>query len=244
MKIKTVRLDNETKAVLLRSRIDGISLHLPEQLDRPLYEKVAKAIKAAGGKWDRRSGAHIFPNPVRETFNIGADTVEVVNLQQTYQAFYTPPELAAKMAEAAELTAGDKVLEPSAGTGNLVRAAIACGVFRADITAVEIDGTKGLELNKLCGQVFCIDFMKLNNLGKFDRVLMNPPFTGGQDVDHITHAATMLVPGGRLVGICANGPKQNEVLKPHCKSWEVLPAGTFKESGTGVSAVMLVIEKE
>lgn len=88
------------------------------------------------------------------------------------------------------------------------------------------------------------DFLQCNDdLGHFDRVLMNPPFANGQDIAHIRHALQMLKPGGRLVAICANGPRQNEQLRPLVEqyggTWEVLPAGTFKESGTGVNAAML-----
>ena len=43
------------------------------------------------------------------------------------------------MLEVADLVAGDKVLEPSAGTGNLIRAALGAGIFASDITAVEIN---------------------------------------------------------------------------------------------------------
>jgi 16S rRNA G1207 methylase RsmC len=39
---------------------------------------------------------------------------------------------------------------------------------------------------------------------------MNPPFANGDDIKHITHA---LKPGGRLVAICANGPRQNDKLR-------------------------------
>jgi len=37
---------------------------------------------------------------------------------------------------------------------------------------------------------------------------MNPPFENGADIKHIQHAMKMLKPGGRLVAICANGPRQ------------------------------------
>jgi hypothetical protein len=51
----------------------------------------------------------------------------------------------------------------------------------------------------------------------------------------------MLKPGGRLVAICANGPRQNDQLKP-LGTWEVLPADTFKEQGTNVNTALLVVE--
>jgi 16S rRNA G1207 methylase RsmC len=71
---------------------------------------------------------------------------------------------------------------------------------------------------------------------------MNPPFANGQDIKHIEHALTLLKPGGRLVAICANGPRQQERLLPMATKWKELPAGSFSDSGTEVNAAILVIE--
>ena len=64
----------------------------------------------------------------------------------------------------------------------------------------------------------CSDFLQcsgdVEDLGLFDAVLMNPPFAQGADIEHITHALTMLKPGGRLVALCTNGPRQNASLRP------------------------------
>ena len=57
---------------------------------------------------------------------------------------------------------------------------------------------------------------------------MNPPFERGSDIRHIEHALTFLKPGGRLVAICANGPRQRERLQPMASEWIDLPAGSFK----------------
>jgi uncharacterized protein YcaQ len=77
---------------------------------------------------------------------------------------------------------------------------------------------------------------------------MNPPFENGADIKHIQHAMHMLKPGGRLVAICANGPRQQAILKPLAENsggwWEDLPAGTFAEQGTNVNTALLVIEAD
>ena len=71
---------------------------------------------------------------------------------------------------------------------------------------------------------------------------MNPPFTQGQDVAHILHARSLLRPGGRLVAICGNGPKQRAVLEPLAAVWIELPSGAFKKSGTNVATAIVVID--
>jgi hypothetical protein len=71
---------------------------------------------------------------------------------------------------------------------------------------------------------------------------MNPTFANGQDIRHIEHARGKLKPGGRLVAICANGPRQRERLQPLATDWIDLPAGSFSEQGTNVNAAIVVID--
>lgn len=163
------------------------------------------------------------------------------------QLFPTPADVAALMAEKADIQPGDDVLEPEAGTGRIVQAvADAVGLESVQLTTVEINR----DLSALLGETFPVarnvraDFLQCGDeLGKFDVILMNPPFVGALDIAHILHAVAMLKPGGRIVAICANGPRQSDKLRPlvrqHGGTWEVLPAGTFKESGTGVNSVLL-----
>ena len=42
-------------------------------------------------------------------------------------------------------------------------------------------------------------------VGRFDRVVMNPPFCRGRDLDHVRHALRFVAPGGRLVAIMSAG---------------------------------------
>lgn len=173
---------------------------------------------------------------MRESLKAGIQTVTAPQL------FPTPPELAARMVELAEIEPEHKVLEPSAGTGNILKA-----IGNApDKTAVEINPAL-VEILARCGvsgvHVHQADFLTCNgNLGTFDRIVMNPPFINGEDIKHIRHAITFLKPGGRLVALCANGPRQREALQPLAASWEDLPEGSFKAQGTGVNVALLVIE--
>ena len=70
---------------------------------------------------------------------------------------------------------------------------------------------------------------------------MNPPFKNGLDIKHIKHAMSFLDNEGILVSVCANGPRQNEQLKPLAAHWEELSTGTFKDQGTLVNTALLVI---
>ncbi len=193
---------------------------------------------------------------IKETLRAGVKAVSAPQL------FPTPPELARRMANEAGILSGFRVLEPSAGTGNLVRAIInnASGADCVRVTAVEINHdlvkmlqeqrNKTLYANEHNFRVFNRDFLECtpDDLGTYPRILMNPPFANGSDIKHIEHALTFLSPSGRLVAICADGPRQNERLRPLVEAaggtWEPLPEGTFAESGTGVNTVLIVMDKQ
>ena len=63
----------------------------------------------------------------------------------------------------------------------------------------------------------------------------------GADIEHINHAVTMLEPGRRLVAVCANGPRQNDTLRPLCDEWHDLKPDTFKEAETGANTALIII---
>jgi protein-L-isoaspartate O-methyltransferase len=181
-------------------------------------------------------GGSVF-EAMRDTLKAG---VQVVSAPQL---FPTPPDLARRVVELAGIEAVHRVLEPSAGTGNLLRAIMEhC---TCEKVAVEINP----KLAALCqsltpDRVLCADFLALNgSLGEFDRIVMNPPFENGADIKHIRHALEHLKPGGRLVAICANGPRQREAFMDEAEHWEDLPAGSFKESGTNVNTAIVVLTR-
>lgn len=154
--------------------------------------------------------------------------------------FVTPKTLVEEMIELAELEPGMTVLEPEAGTGNIVREI----PKNCEITAVEVNASLCEILKKETNNVKNQDFLTCGEeLGKFDRIIMNPPFSNAGDITHIKHAMKFLKPDGILVAISSGGPRQEVALKPLCRDWKKLEAGTFKESGTNVNTVLLVIEQ-
>lgn len=197
---------------------------------------------------DRLHREHIakFPPPEPTAFDAMKETLQAgIQIVTAPQLFPTPPELAARMVEEAGIEPGHRILEPSAGTGNLLAAV---GHTRTDCHAVAVELNAHLA-DKLSARFMVnvdirrADFLACNgDLGTFDRIIMNPPFENGADIKHILHARHMLNPGGRLVALCANGPRQQEMLRPIAAHWEALPAGTFKEAGTMVNAALLIIE--
>lgn len=176
------------------------------------------------------------------------------------QLFPTPEPLARRMAEELDARSGERVLEPSAGTGNLIRAVFAhwqearkdaTELTKPRVDAVEVNARLADQLRRSWGnnEVFVSegDFLEMAFREDYDCVIMNPPFKNGQDIEHVKWALKFLRPGGVLVALVANGPKQNAKLRPLAEangSWEELPEGSFAEQGTNVRVAMLVIRLE
>ena len=175
---------------------------------------------------------------MREQLKAGVQVVSVPQL------FPTPAYLAARMVEMAEIEPGMRVLEPSAGTGPILEQL----PEGCEVVAVEINAVLGGRLDADHRAVVIGDFLQCTPeslWGLFDRILMNPPFANADDIKHIRHALRFLKPGGKLVAICANGPRQNAQLRPlvqqHGGVWESLPPNTFAESGTAVNTALFTL---
>jgi hypothetical protein len=50
-----------------------------------------------------------------------------------------------------------------------------------------------------------------------------------------------LKPGGLLVSLCYDGAVQRSKLRPRATTWDSLPPGSFKESGTMAGVCLLSV---
>lgn len=247
-----MKLDPVTLDILAASRVEGAQLFLPPgQLDRPVYERVNKALENLGGKWNRKARAHLFPYDATEAVERALLTGEARSERTDFQCFYTPTPLAADLVRRADIRPDDLVLEPSAGEGALVRAVLTeCP--RARVIALEIrEACKGWLCSLDVQEMRICDFLDAQPGFHVDRVVMNPPFTRQQDIDHVRHAYAWLKPGGRLVSVMSSGAMERTNRKAaDFRAWvdalggtlEPLPPDSFKASGTSVSACVLVLE--
>lgn len=161
-----------------------------------------------------------------------------------FDLFPTPEELADRMVSIAAEIHPQTWLEPSAGTGRIADAIKRAGFYP---DCIELNHSAAELLKKHGHRVTCADFLETNS--RADAIVMNPPFSNGQDIKHVRHAAECLNPGGRIVAIMSDGSfcrsdkaarEFQEWMTPH-KS-EQLPPGTFKTSGTLVNCRLIVID--
>ncbi len=224
--------------ILSRATITENLLVLPAgQLERKLYEKVAKAIQLAGGKWKTNKQGFVFDSDPRAKLGLALETGVVVDEKKLRQAFYTPEAIANEVTRLADLD-GHLVLEPSAGDGALVTACLAYGA-RA-VEAIEIHEECRQKLIGRNRMVMIADFLTQKPTPRFERIVMNPPYTKGQDLKHVAHAKKFLAPGGRLFAIVPSKdcPKFAAL---GAETVEVFEAGSFKESGTNIETRLICI---
>ena len=243
-----------TDTVIQQLNVNGNVVTLPPvQLDRDVYVQVKSKLEKIGGRWKGgKVQGFVFPNdPTNEIARIQSG--EKVNLKQEFQFFATPDALADRMVELAEIEPFHSILEPSAGQGAIVKA-----INRVE-PLLEVHCFELMETNRaVLDQVPTVIILGNDFLAEptvidqyYDRIIANPPFTNNQDIDHILDMMECLAENGRIVTISSlswvigSQKKQvefRELMDRRAVYREELPTGTFRESGTNVGAMLLVIE--
>ncbi len=170
--------------------------------------------------------------------------------QLALDQFSTPLELAAIATLAAQVRPGDKVLEPSAGTGLLAIIAEALG---ATLELNEIAPTRAALLDGLFPAATRTnhDAQHLADLlassGSFDAVISNPPF---QKLEAHLHASLRtLADGGRLSAIVPARLFEDQAAlaalasKGRIVAMTAFPARAYAKHGTSTETGLLIIDR-
>lgn len=244
---------NETvRDILAECTVEGNVLKLPDrQLDRPIYVEVNKVLEAMGGKWNRNAKGHLFDFSPEATLEEIVLSGECTNVKKEHQFFETPEDLAARLCDMAEITPDCSVIEPSAGKGR-----IADEIHKRnpkELVCFEINNGMEMYLKYKGYDVYYRDFLEVDSEDiSADRIVMNPPFSKQQDIDHVYKAYECLNPGGVLVSVMSTSHTYRtnekselfrEFLDQTGAEVEMLPEGIFKESGTMVKTCVVKIRK-
>lgn len=155
-----------------------------------------------------------------------------------------------------------RALEPSAGVGTLaleVKSYLRTELYdyTLEMDVVEMFLKACDYLRHLGFNVHCDDFLSFKPSHEYDLIVMNPPFSTEQDIDHVLHAYDMLKKGGLLVAITSSGvvdrSNTNKVkqfqqfLDSISAGVERNPEGSFQRDDapvkTGVNTVTLTLIK-
>lgn len=223
-------------------------VYLPiEQLSN--YQDVRKALINAGGTYNKNK--FIFSGDAKPYIDMLMKG-DKVNIKKEYQFFATPPDLARRLVELANINSPDLlVLEPSAGQGAIVKALLnkEPGLI---IHAYELMEANRTVLSSIKDCVILGEDFLQGNDHKFDRIVANPPFSKNQDINHVLKMYARLKKGGRIVSITSNSWRTGQQKKQvEFRNWldsidariEDIDAGEFKESGTNISTTLLIIDK-
>lgn len=177
---------------------------------------------------------------------------ELVGKKVGFDFFPTPTPVAERMVNEANVTAGMKVLEPSAGNGNIADVMKAKG---ANVDVLEISGELRKVLEAKGYNVVGNDFLSYTE-GGYDAIVMNPPFSNNQDIKHIQHAYTLLKNGGTISAIAGEGAFfRSGKTETEFRNWldeigatvEKLDENTFTDktllATTGANARLITITK-
>ena len=240
--------------VLQKCTVEGMVVKLPPgQLDRKIYVEVKKALELIGGKWKgNKIAGFIFSSDPADLLN-QISRGEKRNLKKEFQFFETPSELADRLVVLADINPFHTILEPSAGQGAIIEAVERkLGIGEGTILAIELMDVNCSILKKKGYHPEQGDFLTIPNQPIYDRIIANPPFSKNQDIDHIRRMFELLKLGGKIVSVASNHWKDSSNKKEtKFRSWlkdlnaEVLEieAGTFKKSGTNISACIIIINK-
>lgn len=199
----------------------------------------------------------VLPDSPTEAEKRGKDLKSKSGLPAVNLSFYpTPAAVVKECLRDVDLRSGMRALEPSAGTGNMIRGLLGKGLL---IDACEIDPARAALLRSLPRSEVTVheaNFLKLPPLPIYDLVLMNPPFFGTHWMEHVTHAYECLAKDGVLVAVLPISAEMGEsALHEAFRAWAAtrccrwgkmfrdLPDESFAESGTRINTVILKLRK-
>lgn len=157
--------------------------------------------------------------------------------QKSHQYYPTPERIARDAVDLAGIEEGHVCLEPSAGTGNL-----------ADL--MPSDRTRCVEASGLHCQVLAAkghdalnaDFIEWSGVtrDRFDRIVMNPPYSQGRWERHVECAAVLLRPGGVLVAVLPSSARGKELVPGLKHTYSDVYENQFR--GASVDVVLVKME--
>lgn len=260
-KLPTRRVAPDVQAVLKVCRIEKAHVYLPAtKLDRKLYEAVNDVLTSMGGKW--RSGktqAHVFADVDPDAFQACFADLQATGSYtdpKDLSFFPTPAGLAKKVVEMAQVEAGMNTGEFSAGNGAIALELAQAAGGRDKVFCVELFPPNVKILRNHGFHVHEGDFLLMeppaSEAEKYDRIVINPPFSNFQDAAHVAHACKFLKESGRLVAITSTSWQHQTVnrkagefrnfLSETKAEIEQIAAGEFKSSGTMVATIVLAID--
>lgn len=246
-----MKITDKMKEILSAWTFEWYIYKMP-QVDRKDYLEVNKILESLWGKWKTRVW-HIFNWEQKELEKALQEVLELWETQtldeirKKFQFFETPKNVAELLVELADIRPDDTICEPSAW-----RWAIA-ELFPSEneVTLIELNEDNHLHLfiSFAFEWITSIkkDFLEYDTQ-KFDKIIMNPPFSKNQDVKHILHAYSLLEEWWRIVAVASSmiahkDTKYHKELMALNPEFQEMEEWSFKESWTMVNTCIVILNK-
>lgn len=222
--------------------IDGMLVY-PERWFSPIvYKKISELLKTFDferikykGRVAYKSYGEFTAENVLET----AKQLNGVSLSDKFDFYPTPQIIVDKVQSLAKLDEEyELILEPSAGTGSLIK-----GLDKDKVVCIELNNVLFTILANKEYKALNIPFEEFEINDYADRIIMNPPFGKRMDAKHIIKAfKEHLKEGGVLVAIHSSGIvtatdkaslEFQELFRRYGTYQEKVDSGAFKDSGKG-----------
>lgn len=206
------------------------SLELKYSLDKFTARQAGEVLEAIGGVRQKLGYYQFDYDPKRVLNEVIASGC--IPDHKSHQFYPTPSGLAEIAVGHADLRDGMTSLEPSAGQGG-----IADHMHVGETVCVEVSDLHCKILNEKGHRWIAGDFLSIDMQDRFDRIVMNPPFSDGRWQANVEHAAGMLADCGVLVAIVPSSANEKFKIPGFVIEWLGVYDDCF--AGTSVSVAMM-----
>lgn len=224
-------------AVLWEAHTLDIDYQSWQGADKHLKREIERVLEAIGGSRADDYGNFAFDydaeSVILEVIASGA-----IPDQKSHQFYPTPEKLARIAVELAGIESNHECGDLSAGQGG-----IADFMPKGRTTCVEVSSLNCAILRAKGFNVIEADFLEWAKMTtqRFDRIVINPPFSEGRALAHVTAAAGLLNPNGKLTAILPDSYRNKNMLSGLKITWSQTYENEF--IGTSISVAIMTAER-
>lgn len=221
------------------SKTDGTWYFSDSSLQKSQIEDLERTLSFIGGVKER--GSWMFPYEPTATF----DSIVAMGLipeVKSHQFYPTPASIAQYVAQILKCTPTDRVLEPSAGRGDLLTFLNAAP---ENVTCVEVSPLFCDILSAKGYSAHNKDFIAWSKESPdcFDKIAINPPYSEGRAKEHTVTALNHLSEKGIMAAVLPAGHKPEEWIGSEfvCAKSGREFSGEFED--TGITVAVFVFKR-
>lgn len=181
---------------MYKDGISEVTIYITYEKQKHIINKIDEYMSIIGGTKTSSYSGNL-------SYNFDYDPKQIINEMvltgtlpeyKSHQYYPTPENIVLDMINIASesLSEAKSVLEPSAGTGNILKGLMGVVGDNTEVNAIEINSLFSKVLKEKFGDninVSNMDFLNYSNRNEI--ILMNPPFDQGRWKLHVSHALTL-----------------------------------------------------